>query len=82
LKQLIGDKNYHQLDPDADFERVSSHTAEGPRIRYVMSQFIAEKEQFGKDRDDLGNMSIDLPEPLNNLTISGVVKDGEITITE
>jgi hypothetical protein len=76
---MIGDQYYHQLDPNADLEGFSSHTAEGPAMRQLMNQFIAFKKEFELNSP---NSSLDLPHPLDGITIAGRVNDGEITITK
>jgi hypothetical protein len=79
LRWLIGDNYYEQIDPNADLEHVSSHTAEGEAMRSLMKQFTMHKKAFHRKTE---TMSLDLPYPLDKLNIPGKVHSGEITITK
>jgi hypothetical protein len=48
-------------------------------MRELMKKFDGMKRKF---RSDYRSMRLDLPEPLQNLTIEGKVRGGEITITK
>jgi hypothetical protein len=48
-------------------------------MRTLMKKFDVLKKRFTADTDE---MTLELPEPLNTLTIDGIVSEGEITITK
>jgi len=48
-------------------------------MRAVMKVFDEKKRKFS---NNVRNMKLDLPEPLDNLNIPGKVSGGEVTITE
>jgi hypothetical protein len=48
-------------------------------MRILMKSFDRLKKRFGADDYD---MTLSLPEPLDKLTIDGIVHEGEITITK
>lgn len=79
LKDLLGDKNYQRLDPNTELNKITSHTTEGKAMRELMKEFDARKRGFRKDYNQ--DIHLDLPAPLDNLTIPGKVDGGEITIT-
>ena len=56
--------------------KISSHHAEGERMRELMKAFEIQKKGFTTNSRDI---RIDLPEPFENLTMEGVA-EGEITI--
>lgn len=77
LRDLIGDERYKQLDQAPMDSKISSHHAEGERMRELMKNFEIQKKGFTTNSRDI---RIDLPEPFENLTLDGVVQGGEITI--
>ncbi|KAH0538333.1 hypothetical protein FGG08_005068 [Glutinoglossum americanum] len=79
LRDLLGEKNYQQLDQTQLVHKISSHDTEGQQMRELMKEFNKLKRKFKKDHRD---MKIDLPEPLHNLDMDNRVIGGEITITK
>jgi hypothetical protein len=77
LRLLLTDRYYLQLDPDADLNNV--YGVERQEIREIMSEFDTIKKSFEQES---GDMFLDLPKPLNNLTLEGRVDGGQITITK
>jgi hypothetical protein len=78
LKDLLGEANYRELDQGQLAHKISSHDAEGGRMRKLMKEFNIHKGKFRKDQRDI---QMDLPEPLHNLDMGNRVVGGEITIT-
>jgi hypothetical protein len=72
-------KYYRKIDANMDWNNTSSHAIEGKQMRMLMKSFERHKRRFRKDYPDI---KMDLPEPLQNLTIDGKVDQGEITITK
>lgn len=79
LHTLLGDRHYRMLDPNLQASKIASHTTEGPSMRDLMARFEQLKHNFTIDSAE--NFYLDLPRPLDNLTILGAVEDGEITLT-
>jgi hypothetical protein len=79
LRDLLGDKNYQRFDPNTELHKITPHTTEGKAMRELMKEFDARKRGFRKDYNQ--DIHLDLPAPLDNLTIPGKVNGGEITIT-
>jgi hypothetical protein len=77
LSDLLG-KYYQELDPGNAGQKISAHATEGGQMRAMMQEFDAIKRSFNQNSADI---KLDLPEPLNDLTIEGV-SDGEFTITK
>lgn len=77
LRQSLGEVNYRHLDPNLDIDKESFHASESPAMSSLMTQFDEKKQTFTRDSRDT---YIDLPEPLADLTISGIVDQGQITI--
>jgi hypothetical protein len=77
LRRLLTDRYYTELDPDCDINNV--YGVEGQKIREIMAEFDTIKKAFEQDS---GDMFLDLPRPLNNLTLDGRVDGGQITITK
>jgi hypothetical protein len=78
LKALLGDNCYRKLDPSNQIEDRSGSVVEGGGMRALMKHFGQHKRRFRHDQRDI---CIDLPEPLENLSIEGRVVDGQITLT-
>ncbi|KAH0558447.1 hypothetical protein GP486_004893 [Trichoglossum hirsutum] len=78
LKALLGDKYYQMLDPIQQAYKISSHHTEGRSMRELMYSFSVFKKKFKKDSRV---MKMDLPKPLDNLTLDDRVIGGQITIT-
>ncbi|KAF2827326.1 actin-like ATPase domain-containing protein, partial [Ophiobolus disseminans] len=78
LRSELGESYYRELDPNLDIDKDAFHASESPAMRYLMQEFDERKQTF--DRDS-GDFRLDLPEPLADLTIDGVVNQGEITVT-
>jgi hypothetical protein len=76
---LLGDKNYQMLGPNTELNKITSHTTEGKAMRELMKESDTCKRRFRKVYNQ--NIHLDLPAPLDNLTIPGKVDGGEITIT-
>ena len=79
LWNLIGRENYRILDPRSQNFNTGSHDMEGGMMRQFMKQFDNHKRKF---KSDYRSMRVDLPGGLENLTIDGRVRSGEITITK
>jgi hypothetical protein len=77
LRGQLGEQNYRQLDPNLDIDKDAFHASENPAMRYLMQKFDDRKQAF--DRDS-GDFYLDLPEPLDALTMSGIVNQGEMMI--
>jgi hypothetical protein len=78
LRDLIGPKNYQKIDPNTVMGKITSHAVEGKAMRNIMEQFDDRKERFEGPED--GDIHIQLPEPLNDLTIPGKVDEGGFDI--
>lgn len=59
-------------------DKVASQASESPEMRELMKRFDERKEVFNPH--DENDIHIDLPSPLHNLDIPGVVRKGELTI--
>lgn len=79
LKRLLGDRNYQKLDPTNASQKISGHHTETDKMRTIMKTFDAYKRKFAKHSRDT---KMDLPEPLDTLSIIGKVVKGELTITK
>lgn len=77
LRDKLGIENYQKLDPNLDIDKEAFHASESPAMRYLMQNFDERKQSFDQDS---GDFYLDLPEPLENLTIDGVVNQGEMLI--
>ncbi|KAH8727125.1 hypothetical protein GQ44DRAFT_725417 [Phaeosphaeriaceae sp. PMI808] len=77
LRDKLGEDNYRQLDPNLDIDKEAFHASESPAMRYLMEKFDERKQGFTRDS---GDFYLDLPPPLDNLTINGVVNQGEMMI--
>jgi hypothetical protein len=75
---LLGEKHYGKLDGNLNLDRISSHATEGKAMRKLMKSFDDLKKGFRKGHRD---MPLDLPHPLENLTLKPGVNEGEIRIT-
>ncbi|KAH6724439.1 hypothetical protein DL95DRAFT_464978 [Leptodontidium sp. 2 PMI_412] len=78
LRKLIGPRLYQELDQAQLVDKISSHDAEGERMRALMKKFNVYKRKFEKGHRDI---KIDLPEPFENLDLDTRVVGGQITIT-
>jgi hypothetical protein len=79
LHELLGDRDYRELDPRNASQKISAHDTESKQMRAIMKAFDAFKKKFVKTARD---MKMDFPEPLDNLNIDGKVVEGELTITK
>jgi hypothetical protein len=66
------------LDPRNASQKISSHATEGKEMRELMKLFGGYKRKFSKDHRDI---KMDLPEPLDDLTVGTKLLGGELTIT-
>ena len=78
LKRTIGEKNYRYLDPGDASQKISSIANEGKKMKELLRAFEPYKWKFSKDSWDI---LLDLPEPLDDLTIENNVLGGELRIT-
>lgn len=78
LKDLLGQSNYLILDPENEGE-IRSHAAEGERMRELMKAFTRKKISF---KNNVGDIRIGLPSPLDTLEWGPAVRAGEIAIKE
>lgn len=77
LRFQLGENNYRQLDPNLDIDKEAFHASESPAMRDLMQKFDERKQGFTKSS---GDEFLDLPEPLDALSIPGVVNSGEVKI--
>ncbi|KAK5163262.1 uncharacterized protein LTR77_010848 [Saxophila tyrrhenica] len=79
LRDEIGWDNYAQLDRvNAWTQRISPHTGENGPMRELMRRFREKKVVFPNPTE--ADIKLDLPSPLNSLTIGKRVVGGELTI--
>lgn len=78
LRKILGEVNYRELDPRNAGQKIGAHSTEGRRMREVMKEFDKFKRDFPKKNRE---MKMDLPEPLDKITIGTKVIEGELTIT-
>jgi hypothetical protein len=64
------------LDPKSNGKKISK-TSESSRMRRIMKQFDSYKRNF---EGNTPAMKIDLPEPIDKISISGKINQGELTI--
>ena len=74
----MGDEHYIKLDPNMEIDCDSSHSSETPAMRDLMQRFDERKQAFTRESRD---QYLDLPHPLENLNVPGVINEGQITIT-
>ncbi|KAK3679081.1 hypothetical protein LTR78_001534 [Recurvomyces mirabilis] len=80
LRDIIGPSSYAELDPvNAYQHRINPHTAETGEMRELIRRFIVRKIAFSNN--DEKSIKIDLPAPLNTLTIAGRIEQGGLTLT-
>jgi hypothetical protein len=72
LKNTLGKAQYRLLDPTYNIRSVNS-----PGIRKLLEAFEEHKHHFGKESRDI---HLDLPAPLEHLTLPGIVDQGLITL--
>lgn len=77
LRRLLGDRYFLELEPNADLNRI--YGTEGRALRDLMARFDTIKKEF---HTNSGPMYLDLPKPLNNLTLDNRVEGGQITISK
>jgi hypothetical protein len=77
LKEMIGEQNYMEIDPNTHLNTMYLHGMEGKAMRDLMKQFTRYKRKFNRKSKD---MRLNLPTALSSLTTLGVL-NGEITIT-
>lgn len=82
LKEVLGD-SYGLLDPRGRRKRISPFAAESKEMRELVKAFQAHKNVFPqKDKKDI-NIFLPLPEGnLYRIIKPGVLRDGELTITQ
>jgi hypothetical protein len=78
LRALLGEDICQVLDQAQLVTKISSHDAEGERMRVLMKNFDVHKRKFAKGHRDI---KMDLPEPFENLDKDNIVVGGQITIT-
>ncbi|KAF3050005.1 hypothetical protein E8E11_009658 [Didymella keratinophila] len=78
LRSQLGDEHYTKLDPNMEIDHDSSHSSETPAMRDLMQRFDERKQAFTRESRD---QYLDLPFPLENLNVPGVINEGQITIT-
>jgi hypothetical protein len=74
----LGERHYRALDPRGAARKIGARTTEGKQMRAVMKAFDEKKRKFSNNVRDV---KLDLPKPLDNLNIAGKVSEGELTIT-
>ena len=71
--------HYAEIDPvNAKQRRISLHAGETGVMRQLINQFNFKKAVFSNSTTS--DIKLDLPAPLNTLTIEGRVKEGELVI--
>lgn len=79
LRGVIGKDRFTELDPyNAGQQRISPHTAESAAMRSLIRQFCSRKEAF--TNQNRAPIKLDLPAPLDSLSIAGRVDQGELTL--
>ena len=79
LRKTIEPHNYYLLDPaNAGKKRIYPYASESGPMREVINRFEAKKKVFDSSTTEI---RLDLPEPLDKLTIPGKVNQGQLTIT-
>lgn len=78
LASILGERHFKSLDPNSRGKNLS-RTSEEPAMRKIMEQFDGLKKRFVASSPD---MHIELPEPLDKITVPGKVYQGELTITK
>jgi hypothetical protein len=68
---------YRELDPNLDIDTDAFNASNSPAMRHLMEKFDERKQVFDNEST---NFHLDLPEPLDMLTIPGVVNQGEMII--
>jgi hypothetical protein len=77
LFNLLGETYYRELDKRSVQFKFGSHDMEDGTMRKLMARFEQLKRAFRKNTPD---MKLDLPEPLDTLSIPGRVRRGELVI--
>jgi hypothetical protein len=77
LRKLLGEDLYQKLDQAQPVSRISSHDAEGERMRVLLRRFDVHKRKFANGHRDI---KIDLPDPFQDLYMDNRVVGGQITI--
>lgn len=65
------------LDPTYSGQRIGTHTTESGTMRGLVKVFDAEKKEFSNSRKAI---KLDLPKPLDTLSIGDAVVEGELTV--
>jgi hypothetical protein len=74
---LIGPRHWRELDPKSVKGRINALTTENRRMRKIMKQFDGAKKLFGKEDRDI---SIRMPEPLQDVNVRNSIRDGLLHI--
>lgn len=77
LRRAIGKGQYARLDPSDSGGRINPYKTQMPAMRELIRRFEERKKRFSTTSDDV---TVDLPPPLDRLTIEGRVRQGELTI--
>lgn len=77
LFRLIGQDRYHNIDPSYSGHRVGAHTTESSEMRKLMQQFDKKKRGFSNNSIATG---LELPESLHNLTVPGIIEQGQLIL--
>jgi hypothetical protein len=67
------------LDPKSVKGRINAQTTEGEKMRKVMSDFDGYKKAF--TGTDQRNINFYLPQPLNEINVRNVIRQGNVTIS-
>lgn len=76
---MISDRHYRALDRRTAGQQIGAHTMEEKQMRQVIKKFDEKKRLFSNKSQEV---HIDLPDPLNTLSISGRVTQGDLRITQ
>ena len=71
-------KNYERIDPNTVMGKITSHVMEGEAMRELMKDFDIRKKLFTGLEDD--DIRLELPRPLDGLSIPGKVEEGDFVI--
>ncbi|CAK1364417.1 unnamed protein product [Cercospora beticola] len=82
LRRVIGEQNYAMLDPDAARQKATNaYEMESPAMRKLIKEFFVAKSTFKNyERSRRAAIKIELPEPLDKLTIENRVDEGALII--
>jgi hypothetical protein len=78
LQHHLG-REYRKLDPKGECDKINASATETQAMRELMREFEFHQKAF---RGSSPTMHIDLPRPLENLSIARRVEHGDLSITK